>query len=107
MQTYYENRGFSVQTAGAVLMWIPGRKFPISKKEDMFGTYDGMAVHREHGIHMYQATIGVGARISERKGKVAQMASLFPSGVFHELWTRPGRGQMKCETYNQESKTWE
>lgn len=107
VQSYYEDRGYLVQTAGAVLKWIPGRRFPISHREDMFGAFDGMAVNSDSGIHLYQCTIGVGARIASRKKKVEETARHFPAGVFLELWTRPSRGEMKCETYNKESESWE
>ena len=108
VEDHYRSLGYAVQRAGRTLKRFPkgGRWIVLTQQEDLFGAFDLIATHQE-GIHFAQVTIGTGARISDRKKKVEAAAELFPPYVFMELWTRPGRGEMKCETWRKENKAWE
>lgn len=70
----YEAAGYQVERALAKLIWIPGRKFPISQSHDFFGLWDLIAKKKGEPTYWIQVTT-----INELSKKRKQMAaSRFP-----------------------------
>lgn len=73
----YEERGYLVERALAKLVWIPGRKVPISQSHDFFGLWDLVAV-REGGLPIWIQVSTTNEVATKRKQLTT---SYFPTGA--------------------------
>lgn len=92
-QKELEADGFLTDRARPDLRWIgPGRC--ISKKTDLLGAFDVLAVDQTH-IRFIQVCEDSGGHAAERRKKVEAIAGRFPGHVALELWRWRSEGRKK------------